>query len=338
MRIGRLHTVRGIGGGWLFLGVAAAVCATAQVVLRQPTHQGTLELAVTLDLTLVVPSLYWYLLVHRNGWPLLSVLPVFLATLLLASLILPADRQAALHVMSYLAVPVELALVVLLVHRAGRAVRVGRTASGTDTYERVRSAAYELVRNRRVADVLAFELGILWYAFLSWRTRSAPAAGGARPFTHHQNAGYGAVVAVILIALAVEITPIHALIGRWSATAAWVVTGLSLYTAVWLMGDFRAIRLQSTVLDGDRLFVRLGIRWRMMVPRERIEAVRLIGGRVSEEPVDLRVALPGSRRLRLRLDSPVEAVGPWGIKRRVRVFELGLDDPEGLQEALGNQA
>lgn len=319
-----------IGPGWLFLALTGAVCVTAWWVLLQPVRPDVLALAVTLDLTLFIPLLYWLLLVRPNDWPAFSVLPVFLATLILASVIVPQDRQAALHIIDYLAIPVELVLVGLLVRRARLAVRAGRSDPGSDIHERIRAATYELVRHRRAADVIAYEVSVLWYAFLSWRSADEHGAGDAA-FTHHRKAAYGPVVVVILIAIAVEIIPIHALLGRWSITAAWVVTGLSLYSAIWLIGDYRAIRLEVTMLDADHLHVRFGIRWRLALPLAGIESVERIGGRVTREAADLRVALPGSRRLMIRLSSPVEAIGPWGLRRKVRVLELGLDDPERLE-------
>lgn len=320
--------------GWLFLTGSMAVCAVSYVALLQPTDRAVLELGVTLDLTLLIPTLYWFLVVRGKGWPLIGILPVFLASLVLASFILPDSRQGALQVMKYLAVPAELTLVGILIHRARKAVHIGRAGACAYPSERIRHAVDEMVPNDRVAAIIGFEVSMLWYALLSWRSGAERDPVDARTYTHHEKGGYGAVVGVVLLAIAVEIIPIHALLARWSPTFAWIATGLSLYGALWLIGDFRALKLHATGLNADRLTVRFGVRWRLSVPRERIESVRVVGASAVLDDVDLRMALPGSRRLAIHLKDPVEATGPYGVRRQVRVFELGLDDPEDLHREL----
>ena len=318
----------------LFVTGSIAVCVISWLALLRPTNPQVMELGVTLDLTLFIPTLYWLFLVRGKGWPLVSVLPVFLGALFLASLMIPEGRQGALQIMTYLAVPAEFALLGVLIHRGTKAIRVGRNSGLTDTLERIRSAVHEIVPNQRAADIIAFEASLLWYALLSWRSKPMASPNEGRRYTHHRKAGYGAVVAVLMLAIAVEITPIHALLARWSYSVAWIVTGLSLYSVVWLIGDYRAIRLRVTDLDANRLMVRFGIRWTMTVPRDQIESIRVIGGSAMHEQVDLRMALPGAQRVSLRLKTPVEASGPYGLRRRIQVFELGLDDHQDLYREL----
>ncbi|MGH7553278.1 MAG: hypothetical protein ACREMQ_09675 [Longimicrobiales bacterium] len=80
------------------------------MALSQQTDVRALEIAVTVDLTLFSPAMYWLLLVRGRGWPLLSVLPVFLASLVVASLLFPVGRQDTLRFIKYLAAPAELTL------------------------------------------------------------------------------------------------------------------------------------------------------------------------------------------------------------------------------------
>ncbi|MGH7553279.1 MAG: hypothetical protein ACREMQ_09680 [Longimicrobiales bacterium] len=205
--------------------------------------------------------------------------------------------------------------------------------AGDDVKEGIRSAVRAAVPSGRAAEIIAFEVAVMWYALLWWRARSATGEG-AGSFTYHRKTGYGAVVAALLLALAVEITPIHALLARWSATFAWIVTALSLYGVLWLIGDLRAIQLRPIVLRSDRLIVRFGLRWTLTVPLRQIESVRLIGGAIVHDRMDLRLALPGARRLSILLKEPVEASGVYGLRRRVQAFELGVDDPERLLKTL----
>jgi hypothetical protein len=287
--------------------------------------------AVTIDLTLIVPALYWFLLVRGRGWPVVTVLPVFLGSFLFASLILPPDRQATLHLIKYLAVAAELGLIGVLIHRTVRAVSHARGLAGRDMLDRVRAAVRGIMPYGRAADLVASEVAVIAYALLSWRM--APIRNG-NAFTYHRKSGYGALVGALLLAIAVEIIPVHVLLSQWSGGVAWIASGLAVYGGIWLVGDLRAMQLRPITIEEDRLVVRFGLRWSMSVPLDRIEAVRFLGRSVVRDSVDLRVVLPGEQRLSIQLASHVDAVGFYGLRRRVRSCELGVDDPAGLRAIL----
>lgn len=72
-----------------------------------------------------------------------------------------------------------------------------------------------------------------------WRccrsTRSSPRD---RAFTYHRKSLYPALFLVVLLLIIVETLALHLLIQRWSPGIAWLLTGLSLYSIFWIIGDF----------------------------------------------------------------------------------------------------
>lgn len=180
---------------------------------------------------------------------------------------------------------------------------------------------------------LGYEGALLWYALFSWRS-PVETSGTAPPFFSHRRGGYGGIVAALLLAIAAEVIPVHLLLSSWSHIAAWGATILSVYGGLWLWGDFQAIRLRPSGLGGERLHVRLGLRWRVDIPLSSIQAIqRLRSG--AQPPADLRVTLPGSTRVLLLLDPAVEAHGPYGRRRQVRRLVWGVDEPGRLIEGIG---
>jgi hypothetical protein len=61
--------------------------------------------------------------------------------------------------------------------------------------------------------------------------------------------------------IAVETAALHLLLWTWHPWLAWTLTALSLWTIVWLIGDYRAIGARPVVLEADALLVRLGRRF-----------------------------------------------------------------------------
>ena len=294
--------------------------AEVAIVRMQWPRTDLIAVGVMLDLIVVVPLAYWFLAVRRGGWPRLSVVPVVLLGILGAALLLPQDRG----LLRVLAIPYEIGLVTWIAVRTRRAQR--RNPGDGDTLERMRSVARDVLPSRRAAEVIAFEMAVVYYALLSWRRR--PAEG----FTCYRKSGYGALVFALLLVMAAEGIPVHILLMRWSPLAAWVLTVLTAYGALWFLADWRAMRLRPILVDGDELTIRVGVRWTVTVPRERITAVHKKRPPGSEPYI--RASLPGPMPLWIELTEPVVAKGAYGMEKHARWISLTVDDPEGFRQAL----
>ena len=322
-----------------FVGLAVLVYAAAVAVastLPGLDRAAVVAAALTLDLAVVVPAAYWLLLVRGRGWPRFSVVPVFLASLFAASLVLPEGHHGTLGLLEWVAVPAELALVAFLLSRALRATRGLRGGeSQGDPFDRLRASAREVLEAPVVAELLAYEVGLLYYALFSWRGR--PHTGGARlVVTHHRRVGYGALAAGLMVVVAAETVPVHLLLSLWSPVAAWVLTGLSLYTILWLLGDWRAIVLRPSRVVGERLEVRIGVRWNLSLSLASVTAVRRVGAEPPPAgPGYLCAVAFGQPRLLLELAEPVTARGPYGWKKEVRRLGLTVDDEAAFLELFG---
>jgi hypothetical protein len=113
---------------------------------------------------------------------------------------------------------------------------------------------------------------------------------------------------------------------------AWLAFGLSAI-AVWLAGDFRAIALRPTLLTREHVEVRVGVRWRVTIPRDEVAHV-CPGPDASRHPGCLRATPFGAPNLYLRPSSAVAVRGPFGIERMTRRLGVRVDDPEALAARL----
>ena len=312
------------------LGLATVYVAAFVIVSRLSRLENADLVAVglTLDLTVVVPLLYYLLLVRRRGWPLVSLLPVFIASVLLAGKLLPASQHGLLDLMKYGVAAAEAAVVGFLIYKTVQVRREfrRRAVAGHDVYATLRESARSLLGSG-AGTLVAYEVAVFYYAFCSWRERveQDPSA-----FGYHRRIGYMAVVTAVMLAALVELVAVHLLVGLWSATAAWILTGLSFYALVWLVGDTQAIRLRPIVVTAETLHVRLGLRWTIEIPREAIERVEVREGvePPREKAAYLKAVLLGAPNCRIELKRAVEALGLYGIRRQVTTLDLQLDEPE----------
>lgn len=317
---------------YAFFTVAALVYVGAAAVVRAIPGSADgplLALALSVDLTLLVPGLYYWLAVRRKGWPAATTIPVFLLSLFAASRIVPADHHGFLESLHLLVPLAELAFLALLAVAVRRAfAKAGRGSSAAaDPLAQSERITLDLTGSPTAARIVAFELALLTYAF-TWRR---PAPLGPRELSYHRKAAVGAINGGLLVLIAAEAFPVHLLLSRWSPTAAWVVLALTVYSALWLVGDARAMARRPIRVTGEGLELRFGLRWSLEAPWA---AIQELGPRRMGSKADLSLVPLGTDPThRLVLREPLPARGLYGITRSVSSVDLYVDEPVELVRA-----
>lgn len=328
-----------------FIPSAAALYAFCILTLHSPAFASRPELisrAVTFDFVVSVPCLYWWLMVRRARWPTLSLLPVWVLCLLVAGALLPPAHRQFLYLARYLIVLVEVGVVGVIALKAAGATRAYRTqraaagGGGHDPVESLRAGLRQALPVARAADVVADELALLYYALLSWRRSALPPAG-AVAFSYHRESGYGALLLTLAFLAVLELVGAHFVVASWwGHGAAWVLTALSLYGLVWLLGFYQAVRLRPIVVGAESLQVRVGLRWDVQVPFSQIAGVYTpAAGKAYPKGGDfLRAVTLGEPQLIIRLHEPLTARGMYGMSRQVRAIGVAVDDAAAFREIL----
>ena len=310
-------------------GVALAIVSR----LSQIERPGVIAGALTLDLTVLVPVLYYLLMVRWRGWPAITIVPVFIGSVALAGRLIPDSQHHVLDLMGYGAAVAEVAVVAIIVHKTFQLRRAyrDRKSAGLDVYAGLRQSARPLLGSV-AGNVLAYEVAVFYYLVFGWR-RAGEAGPGS--FTYHREIAYGAVVGAVMMAGVVELVAVHLLVKLWSSLAAWILSGISAYALFWLIGDTHAIRLRPIQVSDTMLHIRLGLRWTIDVPRKLIDRIGAVGEPLPRStPGYLKALLLGAPNCRIELGAPVEALGPYGLVRRVKTIDLRVDDPRPFEASL----
>ena len=231
-----------------------------------------------------------------------------------------------------LALAVEVGLVAYVVIAARRAA--ARLPEGeSDAATRFRLVARQVLRSRALGDVLTTEVMLLYYAFTRPQRE-----GESGAFSVHRTSTYVHVLVGIGMALIVETVAVHFLVRLHSPALAWVLTLLSLYTLLWLVGDYRALVARPIRVTASHLRFRYGLRWEADVPRDAVKDVELLPppmGPTPKEKGRLVVALPGGANLKLQFERPMDFLGLYGWRKGVAELRVRVDEPEKLRAALG---
>ncbi len=323
---------------YLFLGAFLIVASNSLWIVRSSHFAGNAELlslALTIDLAVLIPALF-YLIMRRGGISALSVIPVFVVAIVLATLIIPPEHHRYLDLVKLALVPLELFVVAWIAYRAFLIMRDQSRSVNPDFVDSIRTVLQRQIRPGFVSSLFASEISMFYYAFCGWgRPAQAGASDGA--FTYHKKSGYAAVVWVFVFLILMEAVVIHLVLQRWSVVAAWVLTILSIYGLLFILADLNAVRLRPILVDDEFLYLRIGLRWNAKIHRRSIAGVRTIRS-VDGDAENLNAALLGFPNVEIRFEEPQEIVGLYGFTKRVPGVSVAVDEPRALQDVLKSSA
>lgn len=184
-------------------------------------------------------------------------------------------------------------------------------------------AAFRAVRMpARVAELIATEVHVFWMALTGWRRPRA------NVFTVHRTNGWMLYAGVFVFLILAEAAAVHIMIAAWwSVVAAWVATALSIYSAIWFVGEAHALRHGGVTVTRDELRLELGIRARARIPRSAVIAVE----KITDAGDALDLSILGANTL-VRLNQRVRVTRIFGRVREVDAIALSLDDQLAFAE------
>lgn len=326
----------------LFVGMVITICAIAIGIVASTSFAENPDLfawAITFDIALGIPTLYYCLVVRRKQAPPFTLVPIFILSVVLASLILPVAQHAYLDLLK-LAIPaLELFLLSYIVIKIRAIIKNYLTAKTNALYfsDALTASSVQVLGKLPGLGFILTELALLYCAIGGWFKNYEARKTSDAVFFYHRKSGYGAILSAIVLLLIVETLALHFLLQQWSALGAWIFTGLSAYSLLWLIGDYHALRLHPIILRGETLFLRTGLRWRANLPLDNIVAIEKFSAREQHGKEYLSLALFGAPRLVLHCKAPVLVQGLFGLSRFVTQIGLCIDEEKLFVEEYGRR-
>lgn len=325
-------------GPLLWFCLLAALLVAVEYTIVQRADFGShsaLPPAVAFDLLVVLPGLFYLCVVRPYRLPLSTVAAAFGGGLALSHWLLPAAGLPLLAWAGWLAQALEvltLGYTAVRLRRIGRGYRQARQQSA-DFVENLHAAMQPVLGSLTAA--VATEVAVFRYALLGgW---AAPEVGpGDVAFSVCQKSGFWALLAAFGGLSVLEMAAAHLVVGHWYPRAAWVLTGLSGYSVLWLLAHSQAVRCRPLLLSGTALVVRVGLVWRVAVAKNQLSSVQKITDVPPPAPDLLNAArlLLVPPNLLLTFAAPQVVRGPFGQQRTVRRLAIYVDEPTALAQQL----
>lgn len=325
---------------WLLFIVLALFICIAEIWIISSSffaqNPDALAFGMTADLVIVLPSLYYFFVVRKRQAPPITLVPIIVLSLVAAGFILPAERQNYLDLVKKTVPFLELMALGYIAAKM-RAIRknflIARQNEIYSTDALMTSCTQVLGKSPALGFIIT-EFSLAYFAVGGWFKKFVNRDSNHLVFSYYRQSGYAAVLGIIMMILLAETTALHLLLQVWSKTAAWIFTGLSIYSLFWLLGDYHAMRLHPIVLSQEFLFIRTGLRWRVNIPLAEIIVVQKFNAREKPARGYLGLSVFGDPRLIIRCRQPVVVQGLFGIKREVSLLGLSVDDEKNFLETL----
>jgi len=317
-----------------FLIVAANL--TMLRVFSLSAEEPSLVYASMFDFMLVIPFLYWFMVLRPRGRSFSSVMAFPLLGAGAVWLMVPAAQRGMVWGAAW---PVEVAIVaaelafiayeVRIVYRMVKGYRVAARVE-KDTMEAWRIAIRNGTSGGKLASVLLHDVSLVYYLLFSWRRSRETADQGELSFTYHKETSQVLYSAIFTKIILMEGIVVHLLVAQWSHWAAWIFTIADLWLLALIWADCRASVLQPVRLRDDRLRLRYGLRIQADIPLSSIASVAS-AREYHPEPQEMKRAvgpLFGTPNVRIELNRETRAEGFLFLPKQVDCLYLALDEPD----------
>lgn len=297
----------------------------------------TLSLAITLDLLLTVPIIY-YLLIRKTGIPKTTVVPVMIVGLVAGTYALPAENQFYLSLFKTWVLPVVeisvLTFIVLKLRRALKKYNAYREQT-PDFFTTLKVTCAE-VFPEKIAPVLAIEIAVIYYGFFNWKKTVLK----VNEFTYHYKSGTPITLIVFIFLLIVETSAMHLLLAKWNNTIAWIASGFGMYTIIQLFGFIRSLSQRPISIRNDRLLINYGILAATEIYFKDIASVELSKKRIELDNLTRKLSPLGeleSHNIIIRLNKEAVLTGLYGVRKKFTTLLLHVDDKVAFRTILDDK-
>lgn len=310
-----------------FLITAAAIAVIGFWLMTEgfTNHRDLLSVGVSVDIALLIPITY-FLIIRKSTIPKITIVPIFILSLVLAYQIVPDEHQITLTYLEYLVVPVELTIIGLLIYYV---IKIGRDLEQSKGSLRSFPEILKVILEKRglqgiYSNVISSEASLFYYTFAGW---GKPAQLNSNEFTYDKSSGYKNVFILVLFLLPAETIALHFWLSSYNETLAWVLTAISIYSVFFLFGDRNSIRHRPISVNENGLQLNIGIRWNTEIPFDQIEKIELREGDETAEKF-ANLATFGYGNVMLILKDKMTLQGIYGIKKTTDRIALSIDEKD----------
>ncbi|WP_299148382.1 hypothetical protein [uncultured Dokdonia sp.] len=281
---------------------------------------------ITIDLILTVPLIY-FLLIRKKAVPKNTVVIALLIGLFICYKIIPAENQTVLPVLGTWLLPIlEVGILVYILVNLRKArlnYRQNRD-NHIDFYTTVKTISQDLLP-KFMARIIATEITVVYYAIINWKRR--PLKNGE--FSIHKKSASISILLGIMLIIGVEATVFHYILEQEGNPKAWLITFLSIYTLLQILGLLKSIIKRPISFEEDILRLRYGIMKETSIELNNIKSIVLSSKNMRQKTSRLSIfGRYETHNVILTLKNTETLYSLYGIKNNYTTISFYVDEPQ----------
>lgn len=322
----------------LFLILLSCLYFVQYWVVNQSYFAGNsmLAFAATFDLILIPLALYYFVLVRKVGAAKISLAGVLILSVVAANFLLPDGSKKYLSYVEIFAGLIELSVIALLVINIRKVRRKYRevSAGSVDFIYNLRESFSSVISSSLLLNIITSEVAMFRYGLFFFKGNEEVNPENTI-FYSWKKTGFGAVMGALIGVAAIETVALHLLLQLWSTTAAWVLTGISIYSAIFIVAYWSSVLKRPIYLKDDFLHLRIGFLWDAVIQKNQITAISLLNNFEKDESIlNLGSSVLEEPNVLLELREEITVNGLYGFKKITNKIALYIDEPEQIIELL----
>jgi hypothetical protein len=322
----------------LFLILISGLYSVQYWLVDQPQFSGNpmLAFAVTFDLIIIPLVLYYFVMVRKVGAAKISLAGVLILSVIVANLLLPESSKTYLSYAEIFAGLIELSIIGLLIINIQKVRKKYRevSAESADFVCNLRDSFSVVISSLLLLNIITSEAAMFRYGLFFFKGKEEVDAGSI-PFYASKKSGFGSMMGVLLAVSIIEMIALHLLLQSWSPVVAWVFTGISIYSAVFIIAYWASVLKRPIYCKNDTLHLRIGILWDTVIQKNQISGISRIKNFEKDESVlNLGSSLLEEPNVLIELSSEVTVNGLYGFKKTPNKIALYVDEPNALLKLL----
>ena len=322
----------------LFLTLISGLYFVQYWLVNQPQFLGNslLTFAVTFDLILIPLALYYFVMVRKVGLVKVSLAGVLILSIIAANFLLPEGSKTYLSYVEIFAGIVELSVIALLVVniRKVRKEYLSVSENSSDFVRNLRQSFSVVISSPLLLNVITSEAAMFRYGLFFFEGKQE-IDKESLVFTTWERSGFGSMMGVFLAVSIIETIALHLLLQSWSVVAAWVLTGISIYTAIFIVAYWSSVLKRPILFKNDVLHLRIGILWNAEIRKDTISSVsRIRNFEKDSSTLNIGTSVFEEPNVLIELNKETSIDGLYGFKKQINRVALYVDKPDALLKFL----
>ncbi|MDT0559313.1 hypothetical protein RM697_11670 [Ichthyenterobacterium sp. W332] len=290
------------------------------------SNPNILSIGITLDLLLTLPFVY-FLTIRKTKIPKTSLVPVLIFGIVIANFIIPKEHQNLLSAFKTWALPViELAVFSFVIYKVSEAIkRYKQEKNTTNDFYTVLKNTCHTIFPKIPAKLVATEIAVFYYGLILWKKKTLK----VNEYSYHKDSGTIGLLIAFIFLIAIETVAIHLLLAQWSTLTAWLLTGLSIYTAFQILGFLKSMSQRPIIINDNNLYLCYGIMAETTININTIESIELSSKSYDEDVNFKKLSILGgleSHNVIIKLKNTETLNGLYGGTRCYTRIGLYVDD------------